>query len=185
MKIKITKTPIKDLLIIDIDFFKDERGFFIEPWNKRDFAEVGLKLAFVQEGHSGSTKDVLRGLHYQDMSAPMGKLVRCTRGTILDVAVDLRVNSSTFGEWQAIELSEDNKRLWFVPPGFANGFLVLSDYAEKQYKQTGYYTPSSEGTISWDDPDINISWPVKKPILSKRDQNGISLKQYLKNPAFK
>jgi len=126
----------------------------------------------------------LRGLHYQDMTAPMGKLVRCTLGRIFDVAVDLRVGSPSFGKWFAIELSAENKKQLYVPVGFAHGFATLSEYAEVQYKQTGFYSPPSEGALLWSDPDIGVDWPIANPTLSKRDRNGMSLKEYLKNPAF-
>jgi dTDP-4-dehydrorhamnose 3,5-epimerase len=184
MKTVITKTPLDGVVLVDINFFQDERGFFIESWHKRDFAEAGLNIEFVQEGHSRSGYGVLRGLHYQDMTAPMGKLVRCTVGKIFDVAVDLRVSSPTFGKWFSVELSPENKTQIYVPAGFGHGFVSLTDAVEVQYKQTGFYTPSSEGTIAWNDPDIGIKWPVENPTLSKRDQNGKPLKEYLKNPAF-
>ena len=184
MKPLLTPTPLADLVVVDIDYFQDERGFFIESWHKRDFAAAGLDLEFVQEGHSRSAYGVLRGLHFQDMTAPMGKLLRCTLGRIFDVAVDLRVSSPTFGKWFGVELSTDNKKQIYVPVGFAHGFATLSEFAEVQYKQTGFYTPSSEGTLSWNDPDVGIQWPFANPILSKRDQNGMSLKDYLKKPAF-
>ena len=184
MKTHLTSTPLAGLVIVDIDFFEDERGFFIESWHKRDFAAAGLDLAFVQEGHSRSGRGVLRGLHYQDMTAPMGKLLRCTVGRIFDVAVDLRVSSPSFGRWFGIELSAENKRQIFVPVGLAHGFATLSDVAEVQYKQSAFYTPSSEGTIAWNDPDIGVAWPISDPILSKRDQAGMSLKTYVQNPAF-
>jgi dTDP-4-dehydrorhamnose 3,5-epimerase len=184
MKTRVTKTLLDSLVIVEIDYFKDERGFFIESWHKRDFAAAGLDLEFVQEGHSRSARNVLRGMHYQNMTAPMGKLLRCTFGSIFDVAVDLRVSSSTCGKWFGVELSAENKKQLYVPPGFAHGFATLSEFAEVQYKQTGFYTPPSEGTLSWNDPDVGIEWPIKEPILSKRDQNGMSLKEYLKNPAF-
>ncbi len=185
MKTRVTQTELPDLVVVEIDHFQDERGFFIESWHKRDFAAAGLDLEFVQEGHSRSTVNVLRGMHYQNMTAPMGKLVRCTVGLIFDVAVDLRISSPTFGKWFAIELSAENKKQVYVPPGFAHGFVTLSDAAEVQYKQTGYYTPSAEGTLAWNDPQVGIRWPVQSPILSGRDQNGISLKQYLEDPAFR
>jgi dTDP-4-dehydrorhamnose 3,5-epimerase len=185
MKTHVTATPLAGLVRVDIDFFSDERGFFIESWHKRDFAEAGLDLTYVQEGHSRSGKNVLRGLHYQDMTAPMGKLLRCTVGAIFDVAVDLRVDSPTFGEWFGIELSADNKTLLYVPEGFAHGFATISDVAEVQYKQTGFYTPSAEGAISWDDPDIAVAWPIREPVLSARDQSAMSLAEYRKNPAFR
>jgi dTDP-4-dehydrorhamnose 3,5-epimerase len=184
MKPLLTPTPLADLVVLDIDHFEDERGFFIEAWHKRDFAEAGLVLEFVQENHSRSCYGVLRGLHYQNMTAPLGKLLRCTIGRIFDVAVDLRVSSPTLGKWFGIELSADNKKQLWIPIGFAHGFATLSDVAEVQYLQTGYYTPSAEGGIRWDDSDIGIQWPIANPILSKRDQNAMSLKDYLKNPAF-
>jgi dTDP-4-dehydrorhamnose 3,5-epimerase len=185
VKTHVTETPLEGLVIVTIDYFEDERGFFIESWHKRDFAAAGLDLEFVQEGHSRSAHNVLRGIHYQDMTAPMGKLVRCTLGCVLDVAVDLRVGSPTFGCWYAIEISAQNKQMVYVPVGFGHGFATLSDAAEIQYKQTGYYTPSAEGNIAWNDPDIGIRWPLQQPILSKRDQHGMSLSEYLKKPAFK
>ena len=184
MKTHLIPTPLENLVVVEIDCFQDERGFFIESWHKRDFASAGLDIEFVQEGHSRSGQGVLRGLHYQDMTAPMGKLLRCTAGCIFDVAVDLRVGSPTFGQWFGLELSADNKKQIYVPVGFAHGFATLSEFAEVQYKQTGFYTPSSEGTLSWNDPDVGIQWPVTNPTLSKRDQNGMSLKDYLKKPAF-
>ena len=185
MKTRITRTPLSDLLVINIDFFKDERGFFIESWHKRDFAEAGIPFEFVQDSHSASTYGVLRGLHYQDMRAPMGKLVRCTAGKILDVAVDLRMSSPTFGKAFTIELSGDNKTQIYVPVGFAHGFATLSDYCEVQYKQTEFYRPDTEGGIAWNDPDVGIQWPYQNPILSKRDQKQPPLKDYRANPAFK
>jgi dTDP-4-dehydrorhamnose 3,5-epimerase len=185
MKTRLSKTPLEGLLVIDIDFFRDERGFFMESWHRRDFAEAGLPHEFVQDSHSRSSYPVLRGLHYQDMRAPMTKLVRCTVGSVFDVALDLRVSSPTFGRWFGIELTAENKTQLFVPVGFAHGFLTLSDVCEIQYKQTEYYRPSAEGGIAWNDADIGINWPVADPILSKRDQNQSSLKQYLENPAFR
>ena len=185
MKTNITKTPLPDLVVVNIDYSRDERGFFIESWNKRDFGAAGLSHEFVQDSHSRSGAKVLRGLHYQDMRAPMAKLVRCTVGRILDVAVDLRVSSPTFGKWFSIELSADNQTQLFVPVGFAHGFATLSDVCEVQYKQTGLYQPECEGGIAWDDPEIGIQWPYKDPVLSKRDQNQPTLKQYRQNPVFK
>jgi dTDP-4-dehydrorhamnose 3,5-epimerase len=185
MKTRATKTPLEGLLVVNIDCFEDERGFFIESWHKKDFATAGLPHDFVQDSHSRSGRGVLRGLHYQDMRAPMGKLVRCTVGSILDVAVDLRVSSPTFGKWFSIELTAANKTQLYVPVGFAHGFATVSDVAEVQYKQTEFYRPETEGGLAWNDPDLAIEWPFKEPILSKRDQNGLSLKEYLKNPAFK
>ena len=185
MKTHLTSTPLRDLMVVSIDFYQDERGFFIEAWHKSDFAEAGLPYEFVQDSHSRSHYRVLRGLHYQDMRAPMGKLLRCTVGRILDVAVDLRVSSPTIGKWFSIELCAENKTLLYVPVGFAHGFATLSDVAEVQYKQTEFYRPDCEGGIAWNDPDLAITWPYQDPVLSKRDQDQVSLKQYLKYPAFK
>ena len=184
MKTRLVRTPLAGVVVVEIDCSWDERGFFIESWSERDFAAVGLEAEFVQDNHSRSCRDVLRGLHYQDMTAPIGKLLRCTLGSVFDVAVDLRMSSPTFGKWFGIELSADNKKQLYVPAGFAHGFAVLSEYAELQYKQTGYYAPASEGTLAWNDPDIGITWPISNPVLSERDQNGMSLREYSKNPAF-
>jgi dTDP-4-dehydrorhamnose 3,5-epimerase len=185
MKAHVTLTPLEGLILVNIDHFKDERGFFIESWTKRDFAAIGVTADFVQDSHSASRYGVLRGMHYQDMRAPTSKLVRCTVGKILDVVVDLRASSPTFGKWFSTELTADNKTLMYVPVGFAHGFATLSDYCEVQYKQTDYYTPESEGGIAWNDPDVGIPWPYGDPILSKRDQNQMSLADYRKKPAFK
>lgn len=184
MKTSVHPTPLENLAIVTIEHFEDERGFFIESWHKKDFAAAGLDLDFVQEGHSRSIRGVIRGLHYQDMREPMGKLVRCTFGRILDVAVDIRVKSPTFGRWFGIELSADNKKMLYVPPGFAHGFATLTDFAEVQYKQTAYYRPETEGGLLWNDPEIGIAWPYDNPILSRRDQAQQTLRQYLANPAF-
>ena len=185
MKVRVTKTPLPDLAVVNIDYFKDERGFFMESWHKRNFAEAGLDCEFVQESHSSSRFGVLRGMHYQDMRAPMVKLVRCLVGRILDVVVDLRTNSPAFGRWFSIELSAENKTLLYVPVGFAHGFATLADYCEVQYKQTEYYRPETEGGIAWNDPDIGIQWPYADPILSERDRRQMSFKEYRSNPAFK
>lgn len=185
MKARVTPTPLPDLILIDIDYVKDARGFFIESWTKRDFADAGVTAEFVQDSHSASRYGVLRGLHYQDMRAPMGKLVRCTVGKILDVAIDLRASSPTYGKWFGVELSADNKTLIYVPEGFAHGFATLSDYCEVQYKQTDYYRPETEGGIAWDDPDVGIQWPYDNPVLSKRDSQQQSFAEYRKKPAFK
>jgi dTDP-4-dehydrorhamnose 3,5-epimerase len=185
MKTRVTKTPLEGVVLISIDHAHDDRGFFIESWNKRDFAEAGLTHEFVQDSHSRSKYGVLRGLHYQDMRAPMAKLIRCTVGKILDVAVDLRVSSPTFGKAFTVELTAENKNQLLVPVGFAHGFLTLSDVCEVQYKQTAFYEPATEGGVAWNDPELIIDWPIKDPILSKRDQNQMSLKQYRENPAFR
>ena len=185
MDIHVTKTKLEGVLLIDTDFFRDERGFFMEVYHEQRFREHGLPTNFVQDNHSRSARKVLRGFHYQDTTAPMGKLVRCTAGAILDVAVDLRVGSPTFGQWVSVELTEDNMRQIWVPPDFGHAFATLSEFAEVQYKCTGMYTPPSEGTVSWNDPEIGVDWPFDDPVLSGRDQNGMSLKQYLEKPAFR
>jgi dTDP-4-dehydrorhamnose 3,5-epimerase len=182
--IQVTKTKLEGVVVIDTDFFRDERGFFIEVWHKERYAEAGLPYDFVQDNHSRSAKKVLRGLHYQDMTAPMGKLVRCTVGAVLDVAVDLRVGSPTLGEWVGVELSADNMRQIMVPDGFGHAFVTLSEFAEVHYKCSGLYTPASEGGVRWNDPDIGVEWPFDDPVLSARDQASQSLAEYLKAPAF-
>ena len=185
MKPGIISTPIPDLLLVEIDCHEDRRGFFMESWNRRDFAAAGITAEFVQENHSRSKQAVVRGLHLQDMTAPMIKLVRCTVGAVYDVAVDLRVGSPAFGRWFGVELSAENKRQFYVPVGFAHGFAVLSEAAEIQYRQTNYYSPQSEVTVAWNDPQIGIQWPIPDPLLSGRDAQGISLRQYLQSPAFR
>jgi dTDP-4-dehydrorhamnose 3,5-epimerase len=184
VKTTITPTPLKDLFIVEVQCFSDERGFFLESWNKRDFAAAGLNEEFVQDSHSRSSRNVLRGLHYQNLTAPMAKLVRCTRGAIFDVVVDLRMSSPTFGKWYGMELTEENKTLLLVPVGFAHGFATLSELAEVQYKQTNFYAPSTEGTLAWNDPDVGVRWPIDNPILSMRDQQGSRLRDYRAAPAF-
>jgi dTDP-4-dehydrorhamnose 3,5-epimerase len=185
VKAHATPTPLKDVILVNVDHFQDERGFFIESWSKRDFAEVGITAEFVQDSHSASRYGVVRGMHYQDMRAPTAKLVRCTVGKILDVVIDLRMSSPTFGQWFSAELTAEGKTLIYVPVGFAHGFATLSDHCEVQYKQTDYYMPEAEGGIAWNDPDVGIQWPYPNPILSKRDQLQMSLAEYRKNPAFR
>jgi dTDP-4-dehydrorhamnose 3,5-epimerase len=184
MAITLTATPLEGVVFIQPKCSQDDRGFFMESWHARDFAEAGLTMPFVQDSHSRSGRGVLRGLHYQDMTAPMGKLVRCTVGRVFDVAVDLRFGSPTFGRWVGIELTADNKRQIYVPVGFGHGFQALSDVAEIQYKQTNFYNPTSEGTVAWNDPEIGIEWPLADPILSPRDERGKSLKAFAQAPAF-
>ena len=184
MKVHVTRTKLENLLVLNIDYFKDERGFFLESWNKASFAEVGIKDDFVQDSHSASTYGVLRGMHYQDMTAPMAKLVRCTVGRILDVAIDLRIASPTFGRSFSVELTAENKTLVYVPVGFAHGFATLSEYCEVQYKQSGFYNPAAEGGIIWNDPELNIPWPYSNPILSRKDLQLPTLADYRKKAAF-
>jgi dTDP-4-dehydrorhamnose 3,5-epimerase len=178
-------TGLDGLRVIEPEVHRDDRGYFLETYSRRRYAELGIDAEFVQDNHSHSTKGVLRGLHYQDLSAPMGKLVRCPSGAILDVGVDLRVGSPTFGKWHGVELSAANSRQLFVPVGFGHGFLVLSDVADVEYKCTGYYDKAAQGVIAWNDPDIGIDWPEAHPILSARDADGMSLVEYLRRPAFR
>lgn len=167
----IVKTSLSGCIIIEPKVFGDDRGFFLETFQSERYADLAdISLPFVQDNHSRSSKDVLRGLHFQK-TKPQGKLVRVVRGEVYDVAVDLRKGSSTFGQWEAVTLSEQNKKQFWVPPGFAHGFLVLSDFADFEYKCTDYYDPSDEGSISWDDPSLNIPWPTKNPILSSKDSD--------------
>jgi dTDP-4-dehydrorhamnose 3,5-epimerase len=176
----VTRTAIPDVLIIEPKVFGDARGFFFESFNERAFRDAAaLDLRFVQDNHSRSGKAVLRGLHYQ-LQQPQGKLVRVVRGAVFDVAVDIRRSSPTFGKWVGTELSEENHRQLWVPPGLAHGFLVLSESADFLYKTTDYYAPQHERCIAWNDPAIGIDWPlatagVDAPVLSAKDQIGAAL----------
>ncbi len=185
MDIEVVPTALSGVVIIRTDAVRDERGFLIESYHKERFAAHGIPDEFVQDNHSRSGANVLRGIHYQDMTAPMGKLVRCIEGTIFDVAVDLRVGSPTCGCWVATELSAETMHQVYLPPGFGHAFLALTDAVQVQYKCTGYYTPSAEGTIRWDDPDLAIAWPSRTPILSERDRTAMSFREYLARPAFR
>lgn len=173
----VIRTAIPDVLILEPKVFGDARGFFLESFNARTFRELtGLDVQFVQDNHSRSAKGVLRGLHYQ-LQQPQGKLVRVVRGTVFDVAVDIRKSSPTFGQWVGIELSEHNQRMFWVPPGFAHGFLVLSESADFLYKTTDYYAPTQERCIRWNDPDLAINWPLTTdPQLSAKDAAGLTLR---------
>ena len=174
---KIIKSAIPEVLILEPEVFRDGRGFFFESYNKNTWQEaIGIKADFVQDNHSKSVKNVLRGLHYQ-IRQPQGKLLRATVGEVFDVAVDLRKSSSTFGKWVGVNLSNGNKYQLWVPEGFAHGFLVLSDVAEVLYKATDYYAPQHERCIAWNDPDIGIDWPLKdKPLLSTKDDSASPFK---------
>jgi dTDP-4-dehydrorhamnose 3,5-epimerase len=174
----ILKTNLPDVLIIEPKVFGDSRGFFFESFNQKLWREkTGLQATFVQDNHSRSEKNVLRGLHYQ-IQHRKGKLVRVVRGSVFDVAVDIRQTSPTFGRWTGVELSEENKRQLWLPEGFAHGFLVLSESAEFLYKATDYWAPQYERTIAWNDPDLNIAWPLNEPpILSAKDAKGASFKE--------
>ena len=171
---QLIETDIPDLLIIEPTVFGDERGFFMESWNRQAFADAGLDLDFVQDNHSRSQQGILRGLHYQ-VKHSQGKLVRVTLGSVFDVAVDLRKSSPTFGQWLGLELSETNHRMLWIPPGFAHGFYVTSLVADFMYKCTDIYAPDYERTIRWDDVTLAIDWPLvggKAPMLSAKDSKG-------------
>jgi dTDP-4-dehydrorhamnose 3,5-epimerase len=171
-----TETALPGVLIIEPRVFGDARGFFMETWNAVGFAAAGLDLTFVQDNHSRSQKGVLRGLHFQN-PGPQGKLVRVTNGAVFDVAVDLRKSSPTFGQWTGVELSAANKRMFWVPEGFAHGFLTLEDDTDFLYKCTAPYAPQSEHTLAWDDPTVGIEWPDlgMAPLISEKDARGDSL----------
>jgi dTDP-4-dehydrorhamnose 3,5-epimerase len=171
-KIKVTSCPIEGLFIIEPQVFGDERGWFSETYNQNDMREAGLDLVFVQDNHSMSTKGVLRGLHYQ-RTFPQGKLVRVVRGAVFDVAVDIREDSVTYGKWHGVELNAENKKQFYIPEGFAHGFLVLSDEAEFVYKCTDFYRADDEGGIAWSCPEIGIEWPTAglELIISEKDSN--------------
>ena len=181
---EINSTSIPDVKIIVPKVFGDDRGFFMETWNQNDFAEHNLPTEFVQDNHSRSEQGVLRGLHYQTKKT-QGKLVRVTQGEVFDVAVDMRRDSPHFGEWVGIVLSEENKKMFWVPPGFAHGFYVMSDIADFQYKCTDFYAPEFEQSLLWNDPDLAIEWPLvdgKPPSLSDKDKNGVPMKDAVTFP---
>jgi len=174
---KFVPMPIPDVILIEPKVFSDPRGFFYESWSARDFAERGVDAVFVQDSHSRSAKGVLRGLHYQ-IRQPQGKLIRVAVGEIFDVVVDLRRSSPTFGRHVSVRLTADSHRMLWVPPGFAHGFFVLSEYAEILYKQTAYYAPQYERSLLWNDPELAIAWPLADPpILSKKDEAGMPFRQ--------
>lgn len=166
---RVIDTKLQDCVIIEPKIFGDERGFFLETFQATRYENLaGINLPFVQDNHSRSSSGVLRGLHFQKTN-PQGKLVRVIKGEVYDVAVDIRPSSHSFGQWEAVVLSEENKKQFWVPPGFAHGFVVLSKTADFEYKCTDYYDPSDEGSILWNDPDLDISWPVTSPLLSEKD----------------
>ncbi|TDX58928.1 dTDP-4-dehydrorhamnose 3,5-epimerase [Orenia marismortui] len=183
-KFKRIETDIKDLYVIEPTIFGDHRGFFMEFYNKRDFLEMGLDINFVQDNHSKSKRGTLRGLHFQ-AKHPQGKLVRSIKGSVYDVAVDLREESETYGQYFGVVLSEDNKKMFYIPEGFAHGFVALTEEAEFMYKTTDYYYPEYEAGIIWSDSDISINWPLveyglkeEELIMSERDKNLPTLKEY-------
>lgn len=172
------ETKIQGVYIIEPKIFGDNRGYFMETYNKEHFEEVGLNMTFVQDNESKSTKGVLRGLHFQKKHS-QGKLVRVTKGEVFDVAVDLKKGSPTYGQWEAVVLSEENKKQFYIPEGFAHGFLVLSDEAVFNYKCTDFYSPEYDGGVMWNDPDINIKWPlegIENIVLSEKDKKHPNLK---------
>lgn len=168
----IVKTPLIDCTVIEPKIYEDDRGFFYESFHEKNYREiVGINHKFVQDNFSFSKKNVLRGLHFQKKNS-QGKLVRVAQGEVFDVAVDLRKDSASFKHWFGINLSESNRKQLWIPPGFAHGFLVLSDYACFEYKCTNYYDPNDEFSLLWNDPEIGISWPTNNPLLSEKDANG-------------
>ncbi len=169
MPFDFKKLEIPEVLLIASTVFEDNRGFFMECYKYSEFANAGIKEYFVQDNHSKSAKGVLRGLHYQRDPEAQGKLIRCLRGRIFDVAVDIRRGSVNYGRWVGVELSEENNNMLYIPPSFAHGFVVLSELAEIVYKCTKEYSPKDDSGIRWDDPDIEIDWPIKKPSLSEKD----------------
>ena len=175
---EVVETAIPDVKLLRPKVFGDERGFFLENWNRRTFADAGLDVEFVQDNHSRSQRGTLRGLHYQ-IAQPQGKLVRAAAGRVFDVAVDMRRRSPTFGQWVGAELADDDHAMLWVPPGFAHGFVVLSETADFQYKCTDFYAPQHERTIRWDDPELGIEWPLPagtEPLLSAKDQKGLAFR---------
>lgn len=181
-KITVTPCDIEGLYVIEPTVFKDERGYFVETYNQNDMKEAGLDMVFVQDNQSMSTRGVLRGLHFQKQF-PQGKLVRVVRGKVFDVAVDLRSDSKTYGKWFGVELSAENMKQFYIPEGFAHGFLVLSDEAEFCYKCTDFYHPGDEGGLAWNDPEIGVEWPLEEGvdlIISEKDQKWNGLKDTFK-----
>ena len=185
-KIKVSTCDIEGLYVIEPTVFGDKRGYFMETYNQNDFKEAGLDMVFVQDNQSMSTKNVLRGLHFQ-INHPQGKLVRCIRGKVFDVAVDIRKGSKTFGKWFGVELSAENKKQFYISPGFAHGFVVLSDEAEFAYKCTDFYHPNDEGGLAWNDPEIGIEWPIDDKTelnISDKDQKWEGIASLDKSPSF-
>lgn len=184
MPFSFKRLKIPDVILVEPKVFGDERGFFMETYKVSDFKKNGIDYNFVQDNHSKSQKGVLRGLHYQLKPKEQGKLVRCVKGRIWDVAVDIRKGSPWYGEWVAVELSEENKLMLWIPPGFAHGFVTLEDDTEVIYKVTKEYSPDFDRGIIWDDPDLAIDWPIKNPILSKKDRNLPKFKDAENNFAY-
>ena len=178
----VTKTKLDGVVIIEPRVFGDHRGFFMESWSKKRFEEAGLFYDFVQDNHSlSAAKGTLRGLHFQRGDMAQAKLFRCTKGEVLDVAVDLRPDSPTYKQWVAVKLTARNKKQLMIPRGFAHGFLTLTDDVECQYKADNFYSPEAEGGIRWNDPELNIDWGIENPILSEKDANAPFLKDAVTN----
>jgi len=170
MPFKFTRLSIPEIILIEPKVYRDDRGVFVETYKYSDFAAYGITDSFVQDNHSTSVKGVLRGLHYQTNPKAQGKLIRCMKGKIFDIAVDIRRSSPTYRKWAGCELSAETNLMLYIPPGFAHGFMVLTDIAEVLYKCTTEYSPENERGIFWNDPDINIDWPIKTPVLSAKDK---------------
>ncbi|NQT73783.1 MAG: dTDP-4-dehydrorhamnose 3,5-epimerase [Chloroflexi bacterium] len=177
MPFTFVKQEIGGVILVQPQVFEDGRGFFLETYKMSDFAEAGIERLFVQDNHSRSIKGTLRGLHYQKPPFEQGKLVRALRGKVFDVVVDIRKDSSTFGQWLGVTLSDKNKSMLYIPEGFAHGFMVLSDTADLLYKTTNVYSPEHESGIIWNDPDLNIAWPIEEPIMTDRDTKWPTLKK--------
>ncbi len=177
MLFSIKKLEIPDVLFIEPESFQDARGFFMETYHQKDFEKAGMTQNFVQDNHSRSKKGVVRGLHYQNEPMAQGKLVRCVRGTVFDVAVDLRKESPTYTHWLSVTLSEINRFMLWIPRGFAHGYMTLQDDAEVIYKVDNFYSPQHERGIIWNDPDLGIKWPVQDPIVSEKDNRYPKLKE--------
>jgi dTDP-4-dehydrorhamnose 3,5-epimerase len=175
--VRVERTAIAEVLLLEPKLFEDARGFFLESYNRRTFAAAGLAQEFVQDNHSRSARNVLRGLHYQ-VRQPQGKLVRVTAGEIWDVAVDLRRGAPSFGRWVGTRLRADEHRMLWIPAGFAHGFLVVSEHAEVQYKTTDFYAPEHERTLLWNDPALGIDWPLRgEPVMTDKDRRGVPLER--------
>ncbi len=186
MDIRVVPTKLPGVFVVEPQVIRDARGIFLETYHRQRYVEHGMPGEFVQDNHSRSTLGVLRGIHFQDLRAPMAKLVRCSAGRLFDVVVDLRAGGPTFGQWIGVELSAEKMNELYIPIGFGHGFLALSDVADCQYKCTNYYTPAAEAVLAWNDPSLAVAWPLAgPPVLSPRDQRGMSLDDYLRKPAFR
>ena len=181
---EIIETKISGLMIVKPVVFKDDRGYFFESYNEEKFINAGINIRFVQDNESKSQKNVLRGLHFQNPPFEQGKLVRVIKGSVLDVAVDIRRDSPTYGQWYSTELSESNKLMYWIPPGFAHGFVTLENNTVFFYKCTQTYNKESEGSIAWNDPDLNIDWGIDNPILSEKDKVGPDFKTFVSQFKF-